>query len=213
MSARSAAGLPHQNEKALVPGRRASALALSSVVLYLRSRVRQLKLFTFGKIVHGGDHRNKRAGRGARPLDTRNSMHLVLRSTRAVGKHSFARHRQKVCAIVEKFALKYGIKVISLANVGNHLHFQIKLGNRHAYRPFIRAVTAAIAMAVTGVSRWKKSEGPFWDQRPFTRVVIGRRAFLTLKNYIEINRLEGQGYDRELARMILDHTRGRPSSA
>lgn len=57
-------------------------------------------------------------------------------------------------------------------------------------------------MAVTGASRWKKSsvKTKFWDYRPFTRVVRGFKAFLTLRDYIEINRYEGFGVDRDDAR-------------
>ena len=96
---------------------------------------------------------------------------------------------------------------ISLANVGNHLHFHIKLSNRYTYRPFIRAITAAIAMAITGCSRWKKikelsGEG-FWDYRPFTRIVQSYRAFLNLRDYVHINHLECFGYARKDATFIV----------
>ncbi|MGE0764813.1 MAG: hypothetical protein AB7N80_16185, partial [Bdellovibrionales bacterium] len=33
----------------------------------------------------------------------------------------------------------------------------------------------------------------FWDYRPFSRVVRGLRAYLSLKDYVEINELEGLG--------------------
>ena len=94
---------------------------------------------------------------------------------------------------------------MSIANVGNHLHMQIKLANRYTWKPFIRAITAAIAMSVTGMSRWNKVEGAknFWDYRPFTRVVVGRRALLALKDYIELNKWEGFGFNRQTARTIV----------
>lgn len=94
-----------------------------------------------------------------------------------------------------------------MAVVGNHLHLQIKLTSRDAYKAFIRAITAAIAMAVTGASRWKPlkqdARGRFWDYRPFTRIVVGIREFINLQNYIEINQLEGLGYSRIEARIIV----------
>ena len=140
-------------------------------------------------------------------------MHLVLRSSKAKGPWSFRRPRneRRLKTILEKFSTRFAVRILSFANVGNHLHLQIKLGNRHTYRPFIRAVTAAIAMAVTGASRWKKVEGKFWDLRPFTRIVVGWRAVLTLRDYIAVNRLEGHGYDRELAKFILRERRAAPS--
>jgi hypothetical protein len=98
-----------------------------------------------------------------------------------------------------------------MANVGNHFHFQIKLSNRYVYRPFIRALTSAIAMAVTGVNKWTKIKGTpkvkFWDYRPFTRVVQSYRGFLNLKDYIQINIFEGFGYQKGEARLILANLR------
>jgi hypothetical protein len=151
-------------------------------------------------------------------------MHLVLRSSKAKGEWSF-RHGEnpsKIRALTKKFAARYGVKVLSAANVGNHLHFHIKLGNRLTYRPFIRALTAAIAMAVTGRNRWTqaandaaasatlKSPAPggrkrlrFWDYRPFTRVVESFRAFLNLRDYLKINELEGYGVGRVQARFMV----------
>lgn len=125
-------------------------------------------------------------------------MHLILRSTKAKGEWSFRRtqNEKKIREIVKKFAQKYGVKIHSLANVGNHLHFEIQLSNRQLYKPFIRAITASIAMAVTGASRWKPGQGKFWDYRPFTRIVIGFKALLKLRDYIAINRLEGFGHTR-----------------
>jgi len=121
-----------------------------------------------------------------------------------VGPWSFRRQEnaKKIEEILGRFAPKYGINILSLANVGNHLHMQMKLSNRHTYKKFIRAITAAIAMAITGMSRWNKLDIKFWDYRPYTRVVQSFRGFLNLKAYIRINQLEGFGYTREQARYM-----------
>lgn len=174
--------------------------------------MKQLHLLKKENKAYGGELRKTRKGRSAgRPLDSRNTMHLVLRSSQAKGEKSFLRskNRAAVQRIVNKFSNKYGIKILSLANVGNHLHFHIKLSTRHGYKPFIRAVTAAIAMAVTGVNRWNKTNGKtkFWDYRPFTRVVVGFKAFLGLRHYVEINQLEGLGWSRINAELLLSSRR------
>lgn len=164
--------------------------------------MRQLNLLAKQPSAYGGELLKTRKGRTrGRPLATRSSMHLVLRSSKANGEWSFhrARNRRKIDEILYRFAKKYGVKILSLANVGNHLHIHIQLSNRQTYRPFIRAVTAAIAMAVTGLNRWtrtKLGKLKFWDYRPYTRIVTGLRAFLNLRDYLEINRLEGRGYWR-----------------
>lgn len=199
----------------------------------MATRSPQLKLLAKEKSAYGGDLLKTRAGRRrGRPLSTRETMHLVLRSTKAKGAWSFRSHDLKIRRIVEKFSNRYGVRVLSLANVGNHLHLQIKLSNRFTYRPFIRAVTAAIAMAVTGRTRWTRSKisngvGPaqnargtkeshvgegaettrgrekFWDYRPYTRVVESFLGFLNLKDYLRINELEGVGYRRDEARFMI----------
>jgi REP element-mobilizing transposase RayT len=171
----------------------------------------QYKLLKDEPKAYGGDLLKTRKGRSyGRPLDTRSTMHLVLRSTKAIGEWSFWKpiNKNKIKWIISKFSKKYGIKILSMANVGNHLHFQIKLSNRYTFKPFIRAITSAIAMGVTGASRinpLKKVPGDrFWDRRPFTRVVQGFRAFLNLKDYIKINQLEGFGFQKPQARFFFE---------
>lgn len=164
--------------------------------------MKQQRLFQQDGTSFGGDLMKKRKGRGARPLDTRHSMHLVLRSTQATGAKSFLRHRGLIHSILQKFADKFGIHVYEFANVGNHLHIHMKLGTRQTWRPFIRAVTAAIAVKIGRKSRWNKSSKRFWDRRPFTRVAVGRRAFKTLSEYVRVNLLEGFGVSRALARRL-----------
>lgn len=153
-----------------------------------------------------------RKGRAqGRPLDTKNTMHLVLRSSKAKGPWSFlkAQNKQAIQNILGKFSKKYGVRVLSVANVGNHLHLQIQLTNRQSYKKFIKATTSAIAMAITGVNRWTQNAGEklkFWDRRPFTRVIVGFRSVLNLRNYIQLNQLEGMGVSRAIARASLSGT-------
>jgi hypothetical protein len=167
---------------------------------------------------YGGILLKTRAGRRrGRPLSTKETMHLVLRSSKAKGDWSFRRSHNsaRINQIIDKFSFRYGVRVISMANVGNHLHLQIKLSNRFGYRPFIRAVTGAIAMAITGRNRWNLSghklndRERFWDYRPFTRVVESFKALLNLRDYVRINQLEGVGYRRTEARIMLQVARQR----
>jgi putative transposase len=171
--------------------------------------MKQCKFLKDSPKAYGGDLFKTRKGRSqGRPLDTQNTTHLILKSTKAKGAWSFwiPENKNKIKQIISKFSKKYGIKIHSMANVGDHLHFQIKLSNRYTYAPFIRAVTSAIAMAVTGASKINKfkieAKDRFWDQRPFTRVVKGYKAYLNLRDYIEINRLEGFGFQRPQARFF-----------
>ncbi len=185
------------------------------------TRSPQLTLIKRQRSAYGGELRNTREGRStARPLATRHSMHLVLRSTKAKGEWSFRhpKNRNRVGAIIKRFALKNGVRILSMANVGNHLHLHIKLGNRHSYAGFIRAVTGAIAQAVTGRTRWQNNQSrnvgsaklQFWDYRPFTRIIESWRAVLNMRDYVRINQLEGFGVSRLEARAWLESKTRRP---
>jgi putative transposase len=213
-----------------------------------KARSPQLALLKKTSLSYGGELLKTRAGRlHGRPLDTKNTMHLVLRSSKAKGKWSFRtpKNSRKINEIIMRFSEKYKIQILTVANVGNHLHLHIKLSSRHTYKAFIRAVTSAIAMAVTGINRWtkaniksqlnqgsrpknkmplpsaltsslSKTDGlseirersikgqlKFWDYRPFTRVIQGYRAMLTLKDYLLINQFEGMGHQRLTAKIMI----------
>ncbi len=175
-----------------------------------KTKQKQTEFFKKQTKAYGGSLLKTRKGRSqGRPLDTKNTMHLILKSSQAKGEWSFKKpeNDKNIRNIIEKFSVKYGVKILSLANVGNHLHFHLKLNNRYTYRAFIRALTSAIAMAVTKASRIKPLSKKFWDYRPFTRVIVGFRTLLTLKDYIFINQLEGIGHSRTEARWILNYDR------
>ncbi len=95
--------------------------------------VKQLNLLAKQPMSYGGELLKTRKGRAhGRPLDTKHTMHLVLRSSQAKSGWSFRepKNRQAINEIVGSFSKKYGVKILSLANVGNHLHFHIKLATR-----------------------------------------------------------------------------------
>lgn len=162
-------------------------------------------MFKSKKSAYGGQLRNTRAGReGARPLSVRDSMHLVLRSSQAKGEWSFLRSRNAkvVKSVVEKFAFVYGVKVLSLVNVGNHLHLHIRLGNRFGYKPFVRAITGSIAMAITGKNRWTRAKIARAEADSRLRVHSGLRA---APSSTAITPLEANGVASAVAPRFWDH--------
>lgn len=169
----------------------------------------------FSNRAHGGILRKKRKGRGKRFVSDRHSVHMVLRSSRAEGAWCFCRkeNRLKLRNIIEKFSVKNDVEVHSWTPANGHIHLHLKFSSKRAYKAFVRAVTSAIAMAITGVSRWNKNalnpsewdevqRRSFWDHRPFTKIVFGVKYFLALKDYIEINKIEGFGFSKNTARWI-----------
>jgi REP element-mobilizing transposase RayT len=158
----------------------------------------------------GGTPRTTRKSRGKRPLSAKQTIHLTLRSTKAKGPLSLRRKRHAIEDAVRRQAAQARIKLLRLANVGNHLHLHIKLPNdvlhRDEYRRFIRAITGLIARlalnAERGAPRLARGER-FWDLRPYTRVLSSWREHLWLVDYININQLEGMGVDRALAKEMV----------
>ncbi len=162
---------------------------------------------------YGGDLRKKAKNRGARPLVFRSgSMHITLRSTKAKGQTSFqnSAKRSKVKNFVYNFSFKKGVKILSFANVGNHLHLHVKLHNAHLYKAWIRGLSsglAMISMGLEGLRQLKDKKQKFWDQRPFSRVIQSFRHFLKTKSYLEVNILEGMGIPRIEAELLINGSR------
>ncbi len=158
---------------------------------------------------YGGDLRKKALNRGARPLVFRSgSMHITLRSTKAKGTASFqdSQKRNKVKSFVYDFSAKKGVKILSFANIGNHLHLHVKLQNAYLYKAWIRGLSsglAMISMGLKGLRQLKDQKQKFWDQRPFSRLIQSFRHFLKTKSYVEVNVLEGMGIPRIEAELLI----------
>ena len=170
-------------------------------------RTKQLSFQTKGlkpeKSLHGGDINNPQKRK--RPLGLQTTMHFVLRSSKAKKEWSLRRHKHFINLTLQRFSKKYSIQVLNKANVGNHIHLHLKVSSRQHYRRFIRAFTASIAMKVTGYNRWNKAPDNFhfWDQRPFSRILTTWTELLNLDKYVEVNRWEGIGVDRQTAKLLL----------
>lgn len=150
----------------------------------------------------GGSYCTQRKFRVARPLSTREPMHLVLRSTQAKGLWSFSNKKNKnaISSFILKKARKFGITIDQLAIVGNHMHLLIRINNRHTYKPFICAFTGGIVGLVTGGAKLAKK---FWDYRPFSRIVHGLKGYLGMRDYIKINQFEAGGVYRDFAVLLV----------
>lgn len=96
--------------------------------------------------------------------------------------------------IVSRVTRKYGFTLYKYANVGNHLHLLLRMGNRHLWARFIRELTGRIAQEVQGLRSPQKG-ARFWSNKPFTRVVSGwGKAFRSIRDYVTFNQWEAEGY-------------------
>jgi hypothetical protein len=97
----------------------------------------------------------------------------------------------KVNGIVGDMVKKHGITLYRFSNVGNHLHFVIKLLHVRRWPAFIRELTGRIASEMRKLGITTEAH---WLHRPFTRVIQSwKDAFQTAKDYVDLNNLEADG--------------------
>lgn len=171
---------------------------------------RQIKLFKTEKSDFGGSLFTTRKQRSRhRPLAQKQSMHLVLRSSVAKGKYAFTtkENRKVVNTEILKFSSKHHVKILSCAIVGNHIHLHIRLFKIRFYKPFIRGLTASLALKISGASKKCSIKSifgrRFWDYRPFSRIITSFREFLNLRDYVCVNQWEGYGVTKAMSYMLV----------
>jgi REP element-mobilizing transposase RayT len=164
-----------------------------------------LKLNTASR-THGGDlAKGKR--KTARPVDPKQALHIVMRSSQARGEHSMLhpRHYQHVHDFTYQIAKKLGVKIHQFANVGNHLHLLIRFSSRALLKSFLREIAGGIAMIITGAKKGNgraqnQNNRSFWDQLAFTRIVQLGRDFENVIEYLIKNLAEGAGVPMKKSR-------------
>lgn len=156
---------------------------------------------------HGGRIHCTRYGRAQpRYISTFQSMNVTVRSSQAKGQWSFRtpKNFQAIETLSKKFAERFKVELIRISNNHNHLHFHLRFPSKKAYVKFIRALTAAIMIAVTGCTRWTRAmPKKFWDRRPYTRVIEDFSQYAVYENYLDLNDLEAEGFPRPFARWLL----------
>lgn len=131
-------------------------------------------------------------------------MHIVLKSSQAVGRHSLLRHNFEIQELLDKQAARHNVEVFAAANGGNHLHLLIKTNSREELAAFLRSLAGRIAQLVMGKKRESRKQAfcqSFWDARPFSRLVSWGRDFKNVCRYLGINASESLlGFSRQAAR-------------
>ncbi|MFL5815287.1 MAG: transposase [Bdellovibrionia bacterium] len=155
---------------------------------------------------HGGElSRGKR--KTLRPIDSKQALHVVLRSSKARGNLSMLhpKHCNAVEKYVQKTAQRWGVRIYRFANVGNHLHLLIKVPSRSAWKSFSREIAGGIAQIVTGAKKGEalkrhsdaslpeSAQRGFWDHLLFTRIVNFGRDFKIVSAYLIKNLFEAAG--------------------
>lgn len=144
----------------------------------------------------GGDF-NQGKRQTARPISTQRPMHVVIKSTKAVGRLSFSIHQRHLDQSLRKTSMKWGVQIRKAAWVRNHVHLILQFGSRTQYQGWIREFTAAIVHVLKARNQ-KYSDlinqlTQFFDHRPFSRIVEWGKDFKNALEYLTLNQLEAFG--------------------
>ncbi len=142
------------------------------------------------RLIHGGA-KSKGKRKLRRPLSTKKWMHLILKSDKAVGKYSMLAERNAkwIDQLIRAKAKKFGVELKDFVNMGNHIHFQIRIVSRESFQNFLRSITNLIARHVTGARKGRKF-GKFWQGLAFTRVITSFLELTGLQGYLTGNRVQ-----------------------
>ena len=159
--------------------------------------------FAFGGALLKGSHAKKK-----RTFVPNLPIHVVMRSSKARGAWSLLVHNKTIARVLARQCALHHVEVLNAANAGNHLHLLVKAPSRELLSAFLRGLSGAIAMLVTGAKknhpcqskRHETGNGNkgdnalarkgFWDARPFTRVVSMGQDLLRVARYISLNSTE-----------------------
>ncbi len=158
---------------------------------------------------HGGSD-SKGNPREARPVDTKQFMHVVLRSTQARGPRSFLAHLQRVEAALNRQAALFGVTLHQSSTPGNHLHMLLSVRRRKDLGRFLRSLSGVLARILLDAEKGRaalRDGESFWDARPWSRIVAFGRDFRGVKNYVSQNTVEALGISRGTARGMVARIR------
>jgi REP element-mobilizing transposase RayT len=139
--------------------------------------------------------------RSKRPLSTKESIHLILRTDPTFSSQLFSPLYRQSMQILKKTAGEYNIKIYELAFNFTHVHLVIKLKVESDYHKFIRVLTRRLCfLARARVRRINSAKNnkkiTVFQFRPYTRIVAWGRSFQILQNYITKNQVESEVMDQ-----------------
>jgi putative transposase len=100
------------------------------------------------RLSHGGVLRQKKLGRGARPLSSKDPLHLVFKIDKARLRSRSLRTSQCFAltnTVIAKYAQKFQIRIDQLSIQPDHIHVLLRAPKRHHFQSFFRVVAGQIA--------------------------------------------------------------------
>jgi len=152
--------------------------------------------------------------KGERILSSRQALHLILKSDVIIEFGRFYKYKKIIAAELNKFSIKFGVRIYNYEINSDHIHLIIQIQNRELYNRFIAAFTGSVAKKIMFLNKVaalnpNKTLAPakradtnltspiykikFWKARPFTRIIEWGQDFNTLQNYLYQNKMESFG--------------------
>ncbi len=182
---------------------------------HLNTKQRTFEKLASKKKEHGGSlsHRKRRS---FRPISTKHSLHVTLRSDFAIGGRCLLRHGKMIELTMRKAAFLFRVRIYNYAICGNHLHLFIKGNSRVDLQNFFRVFAGHTAQNILrehplkphekekrrilyegGASRkqgravpCQKNRRKFWQLLLYSRIVGWGREFKAVFRYVTQNTLE-----------------------
>lgn len=165
----------------------------------------QQNLFKNATLQHGGSLAVGRR-RSRRPLNSKKSLHIVLKSNHAIGGRCLFRHKKMILFVMRKACSLFRVKVYNFAIAGNHIHLLVKGSSREDVQNFFRVLAGHSAQNILKLYPMKKRGGApdlkpgceknrrkFWSYLIYSRVISWGREFQVVSKYIQQNLLESLG--------------------
>jgi hypothetical protein len=143
---------------------------------------------------HGGsESRGKRKTR--RPLTTKHSLHVVLKSQRAKGRRALIWHARYINTRIQTAARRFGVRVYGKAIHFNHIHLQVRGTAIIGLQNFFRVVAGHVAQEIlrevplneNEVKSIASTQRRFWEDLLFSRLVSWGREYKRVQDYIAKN--------------------------
>jgi len=128
----------------------------------------------------------------ARPITTKKFMHLVLRSEFSTGKVSLLKHERMVRALLSEMGRRFYVQVSDVAVNSNHLHLLVMAKSREGFKKFLRSISGILGKRMLKYNPLVGTR--FWTEITYSRIVEWGYPLQIVRNYIEQNVLEANGF-------------------
>lgn len=127
-------------------------------------------------------------------------LHVVFKADARMVKSGLRTYRRYfiILRCLQKFAAHFHVKVEQFSIQYDHIHLLLRFSRRSDALNFFRVLAGQIAQNFLCRNLMTVTDTPeklirLWRERPFTRVVLGTKAYRTAQEYVRLNELEALG--------------------